>query len=165
MRKVIANAAAQFVIFAAVGVIVAWPSLHYSWYTDDLHLVREFSRQELLLAWHHTWDLDDIETVGYRPLTVWFNHARAALFGEEMAGHRLFTIALFAAYFVLIARVGRRFGLTPTATTLAGVMMLCAKYSCYHFIWMTDAAHLAQGILLALALLVGGWARRSSCSC
>jgi len=162
VRTVIANAAAQFVIFAAVGVIVAWPSLHYGWYGDDLHQVREFSRQELLRAWHHTWDFDGYEAVGYRPLTVWFNHARAALFGEGMAGHRLFTIALFAAYLVLIARVGRRFGLTATATTLAGVMMLCAKYSCYHFIWMTDGVHIAQGIPFALALLaILRWVRSS----
>ena len=93
------------------------------------------------------------ETVGYRPLSVLFNHVRASWLGEAMAAHRLFSIALMAAYLVLIARIGRRFGMTPAATTLAGVMMFCAKYSCYHFIWIADGVHTAQGIAVALALL------------
>ena len=153
MARTVAHVTMQFVIFFAAGLIVAWPSLNYGWYTDDLHLIRTFSREELLLVWHHTWDVDSIETVGYRPLTVLFDHARVKLFGEWMAGHRVFTIALFAAYLVLIGRGARRFGLTSAAVALAGVMMLCAKYSIYHFIWMTDGRHLLQGILFALALL------------
>ena len=153
VRKGVAIIAIQFLIFFAVGTIVGWPSLTYRWYGDDLHQVRAFSREELVLVWHHTWDLDGYEAVGYRPLTVLFNHARVKLFGESMVEHRLFMIALFAGYLVLIARIGRRFKLTIAATTLAGVMMLCAKYSSYHFIWMTDGVHIAQGIPFALALL------------
>ena len=75
------------------------------------------------------------------------------MFGESMASHRLFCIALMAAYLVLIARIGRRFGLTTAATTLAGVMMFCAKYSCYHFLLVVDGVHSAQGIAGALAVL------------
>lgn len=153
MRTAVAIGAIQFLIFFAVGTIVGWPSLNYRWYSDDLHLIRTFSRQELALAWHHTWDLDGYEAVGYRPLVVVFNHARASLFGEAMAAHRLFIIALMAVYLALIARIGRRLGLTPAATTVAGVMMFCAKYSSYHFTWMTDGVHSAQGIAFTLALL------------
>jgi hypothetical protein len=151
--KAVAIAAIHFLIFFTAGTILGWPSLNYRWFADDLHLIREFSRDELALVWHHTWDLDGYETVGYRPLSVLFNHARASLFGEAMAWHRLFCIALMAAYLVLIARIGRRFGLTTAATTLAGVMMICAKYSCYHFLLIIDGVHGAQGIAGALAML------------
>jgi hypothetical protein len=153
VRRGIAIAAIQFLIFFAAGAIVGWPSLNYRWYQDDLHLIREFSRDELLLVWHHTWDLDGYESIGYRPLTVLFNHARASLFGEAMAAHRLFIIALLATYLVLIARIGRWFGLTLAATTLAGVLVICAKYTSYHFTWMSDGVHIAQGIAFAIALL------------
>jgi hypothetical protein len=49
--------------------------------------------------------------------------------------------------------IGRRFRLNAAAMTLAGVMMLCAKYSVYHLAWIADGVHIAQGLLFALAAL------------
>lgn len=145
--------ALQFLLFVAVGTVVALPSLRYPWHADDLHLVRTFSTEQLQQVWHSNWDIDGIESVGYRPLTVLFNHGRTRLFGEAVAAHRMFLIAMFAGYLVLIGLVARRFGMTRSAMTLAGVVMLCAKYSSYHFVWISDGVHLAQGVLFTFAAL------------
>ncbi len=143
----------QFLIFAAAGLLVTWPSLNYPWFGDDLHLVRVFSAAELRSVWTATWDVDGIETAGYRPLTTAFNHARASVLGEQVAAQRLLMIVLCAIYLVLIGLIGRRFRVTPRAMLLAGVMMVCAKYSWYHLVWIADGVHLAQGVLFALAAL------------
>ncbi len=153
VRNAPAALALQFLAFVAAGIAVAFPSLSYPWHGDDLHLIRTFSAGELAFVWHHNWDLDGVETMGYRPLTVLFNHARAWLFGEAVMAHRLFLIGLYATYLVIIGAVARRFGLSRIAMTLAGVMILCAKYSGYHFVWISDGVHIAQGLLFALAAL------------
>lgn len=154
VRNGVAIAAIQFLIFVGVGTTVAWPALNYRWYNDDLHMIREFSHEELLLAWHHTWDFDGYETIGYRPIEVLFNHTRARMFGETMAALRLFIIALLSASLVVIARSAHRFGLTPAATTLAGVMTLCAKYNSYNLVWMADGVHVWQGLTFALSTVL-----------
>jgi hypothetical protein len=152
-RRTITIATLQFFIFTAAGLSVTWPSLNYPWYSDDLHLIRVFTQEELRAAWTQTWDVDGLETEGYRPLTVMFNHTRAAAFGENVAAHRLFIIALFGVYLVLIGLIGRRFGLTPAAMSLAGVMIVCAKYTCYDLAWIADGVHIAQGVAFAVAAL------------
>ena len=151
--RTVTTVACQLLVFAAVGLLITWPSLNYPWYGDDLHLIRVFSNEELRSVWTGNWDVDGLESGGYRPLTVVFNHARASVLGEAVAAHRLFTIMLCAVYLVLIGLIGRRFALTPAAMLLAGVMMVCAKYSWYHLVWISDGVHLAQGIAFALAAL------------
>ena len=111
MRHRLLATALQFLLFVAVGTLVALSSLHYPWHRDDLHLIRTFTTDELMLSWHQTWDFDGLESIGYRPLTVLFNHTRASLFGEVMAAHRLFLITMFAVYLVLVGLVARRLGL------------------------------------------------------
>jgi hypothetical protein len=58
---------------------------------------------------------------------------------------------LFGVYLVLIGLIGRRFGLTPGAMSLAGVMILCAKYTSYDLAWIADGVHIAQGVAFATA--------------
>src|SRR5687767_7193333 len=111
-RRAITTVARPFFIFAAAGLVITWPSLNYAWYGDDLHLIRVFSSEELRSVWTGGWDIDGLETPGYRPLTVLFNHARASVFGEQVAAHRLFLLMLCAGYLVLIGSIGRRFGLS-----------------------------------------------------
>ena len=75
------------------------------------------------------------------------------MFGEVRAAHRVFITVLIAVYLVLVGFIGRRFRLTPAEMTLAGVMMLCAKYSSYQLVWISDGVHAAQGLLFALSAL------------
>jgi hypothetical protein len=59
--------------YAAVlvaGLVVWWPSLGYGWNWDDLHLIRPYSRAEIIGTFHGPWDPDQIETSGFRPMTT-----------------------------------------------------------------------------------------------
>ena len=118
--RALRDAAASFLIFFVVGLALAWPGLRWPMVYDDLHLVRAFTAQEKAAAWRGSWDPDGIEHPGLRPLTVLFNDARYRLFGEQVAAHRVFLVALFALYAGLLARVATaRAAATPAAHSAA----------------------------------------------
>ena len=161
--RALRDAAASFLIFFVVGLALAWPGLRWPMVYDDLHLVRAFTAQEKAAAWRGSWDPDGIEHPGLRPLTVLFNDARYRLFGEQVAAHRVFLVALFALYAGLLARVATALGAPAPAAVGAGLLLLCSRYSAYHYVWLTDGNHLPQGLLFALAALalLAGLRRRS----
>src|SRR5688500_3321733 len=101
----------MFIAWAAWGVYVAHRSINTQWFYDDLHLIRTYTPQELLSTWSGTWDVDHIETPGYRPLTTLFNHTRALLLGENVLLHRLLIITLFAACLIVLSLIATRFGI------------------------------------------------------
>jgi hypothetical protein len=157
------KAAAAFLLFLALGLLLAWPALHWPMVFDDLHLVRTFRPGELAAAWSGHWDPDGLETPGYRPLSLAFNHTRAALFGEDVAAHRVLLVALYALNLALLVPLGRRLGLTFSGALAAGLVMLTTRYSAYHVVWITDGNHLVQGLafLSAALLLIDGLAEGS----
>ena len=138
--------AASAVLFAVLGLTIAWNSLDYFWNWDDFHLVRVYSRMELLgtLAGH--WDPDGLESTGLRPLTTLFNHVRALTFGDHRVLHRLFLIGLFAIYVASLGHVAVKVGGSPWVAVLAGTTIVAAKQSYYHFTWIADGVHIFQGL-------------------
>jgi len=50
---------------------------------DDFHLIREYTSGDLLNVWFGNWDPDNIETVSYRPLSIWYYHLQSVIFGEN----------------------------------------------------------------------------------
>lgn len=138
--------------FVVVGVIVAWPSLGYYWNWDDLHLIRTYSGAELLGTLSGHWDPDEMETSGLRPMTTLFNHVRALAFGEQVVLHRLFLVGLFAAFLVLLGSAAVKLGESRWAVLLAGIAVLAAKNSYYHFVWIVDGVHILQAVFFAIAV-------------
>jgi hypothetical protein len=119
---------------------------------DDLHLIRSYSLREVLGGFVGRWDPDDMETAGLRPLYLVFNHLRYVLFGESVAAHRAFLVLLFAAYLALLVEPLARLGIRPAESVVAGVLCLWSRFSVYHYAFLTDGAHVAQGLCFALAL-------------
>jgi hypothetical protein len=149
-------ASAHAAVFAAAllglaGVTLSWPMTY-----DDLHLIRTFSASELASAFTGTYDPDNMEVGGYRPLTVVFNHARQLAFGEAVVAHRLFLLALFAAFLAGLGAVARALGAGPGEVIAGGLAALLSRYSVYHYAFLTDGAHLVQGAFF-LAALCGLW--------
>jgi hypothetical protein len=149
---------AAFLLYLALALAQAAPTLRWPMVYDDLHLVRTYTAAEIAGSFHGRWDPDGIETPGYRPLSLVFNHARAAAFGENVTAHRIFLVALLAAYLALLVRIAVRLGLGPVPALVAGALVLCARYTTYHYVWITDGNHLVQGVGFAgaLLLLLGG---------
>jgi hypothetical protein len=147
------RAVGAFVLFLLLAIAWTWPARAWPMVFDDLHLVRTFSGSELAAAWAGPWDPDGLETPGFRPLSLAFNHVRAALFGERVIGHRHALAALFALELALLVPLGRRLGLGFGASIAAGLVMLFTRYSAYHLVWITDGNHHLQG----LAFLGSAW--------
>ena len=141
--------AAVFAAFLAMGMVRAAPSLEWPMVYDDLHLIRPYTTEEIVASWHGNWDPDGIETPGFRPVSLLFNHARARLCGESVVAHRLLIIVLYAAFVALLVPVAARFGAGPATVLLAGALMLAARYEVYGYVWITDGNHMLQGLAFA----------------
>jgi len=149
---------AAFVIAAAVALALAWPSLRWPMVYDDLHQIRAYTAADLAAAFRGRSDPDGIETQGLRPLNLVFNHVQYTLFGEGVVAHRLFLAALHAVYAAILALIARRFGLPLPFALLAMALAMCARYSVYHYVWLVEGHHYAQGLLFEgslVALLAG----------
>jgi hypothetical protein len=155
--------AGAFALFLLLAIAWTWPARRWPMVFDDLHLIRTFREAELAAAWTGHWDPDGLETPGFRPLSLAFNHARAAVFGEKVVGHRHLIAALFALDLALLLPLGRRIGLASGGALVAGLVMLFTRYSAYHLVWITDGNHVVQGLAFvgAAILLLDGMTRRS----
>jgi hypothetical protein len=149
-------AALQAGLLALALLALAWPSLRWPMTYDDLHLIRPFSVGEIGRAFTGTYDPDNMEVGGYRPFTAVFNHARAVVFGESVLAHRLFLALLFAGFLSGLGLVARALGASPAEALVGGLLALLSRYSVYHYAFLTDGAHVVQGIFF-LAALAGLW--------
>lgn len=140
-----------FCLFFMVGIILAYPSLSYYWFNDDLFLVKPYSNEELVHAFAGDWDPSGISTPGYRPLTVMFYHVTAIAFGENLVLHRVFRIALFALQLAFLGLIAVKLGLTRWQALLAGVLVLCTKNTWWVLVWPTDGIRAFATLLAELA--------------
>lgn len=146
------EAAAALAACAVVALALAWPSRSWPMVYDDLHQIRGYTVADVAAALRGRSDPDGIETRGVRPLNLAFNHAQYTLFGENVVAHRLFLAALHAAYAAGLALIARRFGLPLPFALLAAALAMCARYSTYHYVWLVEGHHYAQGLLFEAAL-------------
>ncbi len=141
------------ILFAGLylaGIILAYPSLPYNWFFDDLILVRTFTNDEIAHAWTGDWDPSGISTPGYRPLTVLFNHLTSVIFGESVEFHRLFRIGVFAAYLTVVALAACEVGLARWQASLAGILILCTKNTWWILTWPADGIRAFAALFGAL---------------
>jgi len=143
-----------FLLFLVLAIAWTWPARRWPMVFDDLHLVRTFRASELAAAWTGPWDPDGLETPGFRPLSLAFNHARAAVFGEHVIGHRHLLAGMFALELALLVPLGRYLDLGAGASVAAGLVMLFTRYSAYHLVWITDGNHHLQGLAFVGAALL-----------
>jgi hypothetical protein len=157
-----ANVLLLFACLLGISLLTSQFSINGPFLWDDLHLIRVRTPQELARAWTETWDTDHIETTGFRPLTVTFDHLRALTFGESVVGHRIFLIVLFCVYLTLTGLLAQRlFGATFLLMLLAGLLTFFHLSSVYHYFWITDGIYLLSGTLMLGAILSLGNALRS----
>jgi len=134
-------------------VFIHFPSLGYYWNWDDLHLVRRFSSAEITKVFFSTWDVDNVETPGFRPFTVLFNHFRFILIGESTAGHRLFLVALMTFLLWQIGWIFSKFGVRRIIIVFALVILSTSKTLTGDIVWIADGIHIFQNILIASCLM------------
>jgi hypothetical protein len=147
--------AISFFVFTLTGLFYAQNALLYPMIYDDLHLIRSFTQEEIAHSFYGPFDTDNVETVGFRPLTMLFNYARYELLGENVVAHRLLLIILFAVFGVAIVAISFKLRtLSWEWATCAGVLCIGAKYNISHYVWLADGVHLIQGVLFGFSMLM-----------
>jgi len=147
--------AISFLVFIFVGLFYAWNALSYPMVFDDLHLIRSFTREEIIQSTHGRWDPDNVETPGFRPLTLLFNHLRYELFEENVIAHRIFLIILFAVFFTTLVMISSTLETTSWMwATCAGILCIGARYNVIHYVWLSDGIHLVQGVFWGFTVLM-----------
>lgn len=156
------DALLMFLVCAAAGVLLVLGSLQAPFYWDDLHLIRTHTSSELAAAWSGSYEADSLSPPSFRPLSMYFEHARAAAFGDSVAAHRLFLVALFAAFLTLAGMLAREmFAIGRWQMLLGGLLGLTHVDNVTHYLWPTDGIFLASSILVLAALLAFVMALRS----
>ena len=152
MKPRVLAAVAALVLIAAL--LRAAPSLSWPMVYDDLHLIRGYTAAELRGAWWGHWDPDGVETPGFRPLSLLFNHVRGSLLGENVVAHRVLVLVLYALFVALLVPLAGRFGAGPGTVVLAGIVLLASRHGTYHYVWITDGNHTLQGLAFAGSALL-----------
>lgn len=146
--------AVLFFFLLGLGLFLARDALANPWFWDDYHLIRVYSNQELARVFVGTWDVDGVETPGYRPGTTLFNHVRAGMLGENVLAHRIFIIGLFALAVTLWCGVAMQLGASMPAVALAGVITIAAQNNWYQLVWISDGVHNIVMVYLGIAALL-----------
>ncbi|GFE62271.1 hypothetical protein [Geobacter sp. AOG2] len=141
------------ILLSGYWLLFHWPCLNYYWNNDDLHLIRKFTSNELSQVFTSTWDVDRIETPGFRPFTTWFNHFRYMFLGESPANHRLFLLILMSSLLWFVGWIGFKFGLNRGQIALALLILVSTKAFSGDIIWVADGIHVFQNLLIVIAIV------------
>jgi hypothetical protein len=144
--------AAFVIILSACWLGFHWRSLGFDWNWDDYHLVRSFTGQELARVFTGTWDVDGLETDGFRPFTVAFNHFRSVLIGEHPAGQRLLLLAMMTGLLWVVGWICLQFRIGRDATALALLILASTKAFSGDIVWIADGVHVFQNLLMAVSV-------------
>lgn len=141
--------ASVFIVFCILFI----HSLSLPFFWDDYHLIRSFSSAEFISSLTGSWDPDNIETPGYRPLTLIFNWFRYLCFGENTTAHRIFLIILLSLLFCQIYIFATAFIKNHTLCFFAALFPLVFKYNYIHISWIADGIHIFQANLCMAAAI------------
>lgn len=158
MRRLPTQLLLLLVFTLGVGLLVSRPSIDNPWYQTDLHLIRDYTSDELASVWTGYWDPDREETAGFRPLQTWSNHLRYRLLGESPAANRYVTVAAVAVALTLLAWGLKLFGVPLAMTAIAGLIELTSKNFSYTWAAITDGYHAFQMVTFGLVLVTLGYA-------
>jgi hypothetical protein len=94
---------------------------------DDLHQIRSYNLQEILNAWVGTFDPDNVETPGYRPIYVLFYHFLGHIFKENTFYLRIF-IFLMSLSLIVLANISLlKIGFTRIGLAIFSVLIIFSK--------------------------------------
>lgn len=142
-----------FILFFSLTILLYQNSLNNYFYNDDLYLIRIYSHDELRTVLVGNWDPNYIGTYGFRPLTTYFNHFRAVLFGDSTFAHHFFLIFLSAICMSLFVILFRFFNIPYSILIISGLLTLTAKDYAFHIAFMSDGIHIFQGLLFTLSAI------------
>lgn len=151
-----------FVLFAFWYFLLGQKFIEEPFIWDDMHLIREYSREELLSVWYGSWDPDGIDTPSYRPIATLLYHAQGSLFGENVIIQKIFIFSLLYILMVLIIRLLEKLNFDKVEIFLITTLLIFSKIFTTLASWMT-MSHLIFCYLLLFSCLINflNWLERN----
>ena len=148
----------RMVPLLAVLVLLVWSALfaatyRYSFYWDDLHLVRPYSSGELASVFHGRHDLDGIETNALRPVTTLLFAFQAAVFDENVVLHRVFMVLLMCGLLWAVGLLLLEGGLSRRHVSVIFLLFAASRVFTALLLWVTLGALILCYILMVLSAL------------
>jgi hypothetical protein len=158
-RRIASLSNTQFILILSLcttlgWLAVFWPRMDTYWNWDDLHLIRQFSPAELSQVFHDNWDLDKVETEGFRPFTVVFNHFRAVIAGERPLAQRTLILVLNGVLFWLIGWLSIKLHLRRAYIAWALLILMSTRVVAGDILWISDGVHIFEWFVFALATVM-----------
>ena len=131
-----------FLVLAAGTALVIWSLLfshtyRYSFYWDDLHLVRPYSMAELLSTWHGPTDPDGVETPALRPVGTALWTIQAYLGGDNVVIQRIGMALLMAALMLSVGRLLTELGLLHSHIVIVFTLFVASRAFSSIILWPT----------------------------
>jgi hypothetical protein len=142
-----------FGIFFVAALALTKDPLDYYWFWDDFHLIRVRSLTEVLGAFWGPWDLDGIETPGFRPLSTVYYAVLGMALGEQPRLAHFVNFTALGLYFGLLVLFVTRLGMHAWEGVMAGLFTMSAITTAWSLAWLTDSIRPTSGIPVVLAAL------------
>jgi hypothetical protein len=147
----------QLAVLSALTVL-SWSVLFratfsYSFYWDDLHLIRPYSWAEILSAFHGPTDPDRIETMALRPVGTLLFCLQGSAFGENVVLQRLFMALLMTGFVLTIGLLLREVGLSLRHVAVVFALFVSSKAFSALLLWLTLGALILSYILMTLTAI------------
>ncbi len=161
MRKITPGIIFSVAILATLAAYTR--TLDFGFRYDDYHVLRPASSAELVQVLHGSWDLTQIESAFYRPITAWWYALRFELFGlNAVAQHMVSLVGMIACAALVGLFVWRETESRRAAVLAAGIYGVHPSLAYSQAVWLTNQMHLLASLVVLLALLAWQRARTRS---
>src|SRR5262245_47493021 len=125
----------------------------YSFYWDDLHLIRSYSLTEILSTFHGPSDPDGIETRALRPIVTLLLCFQGTIFGENVVLQRVFMAVLMGGLLWVVGLLLREVGLSLRHIAVVFVLFASSRVFASLMLWITNGALILCYIFMTLTAL------------
>ena len=126
-----------FLIFFIWFILIGNNSLKEPFVGDDLHLIREYSKNHLKEVWFGNWDPDEVETKAYRPIAVYFYHLQAIIFKENAILHHIFSYFLLLNLLIFISFFFKELNFSNSKIFIILTLLVSSKIFTTLSAWIT----------------------------
>jgi hypothetical protein len=144
------------IVLLAVITLLCWSVIfsstyRYSFFWDDLHLIRPYSWEEIRSTFHGRHDPEKIEWPALRPLTTLLFCFQGASFGENVVFQRIFMTGLMGVLLAAIGLLLCELGLSLPAVTVVFALFASSRVFASLLLWITLGSLILCYISMILA--------------
>lgn len=129
-----------FFVFAIWYFLLGFSFINQPFIWDDLHIIRQFSYNEILSSWFGNWDPDSIETPSYRPIAILFYSFLGTVFKENFIALRIFIFCMMAFLLIQFLLMLLELNFKKLEITILAFLLVFTKIFSTLLSWFTLSA-------------------------